>query len=258
VLAASLGETGTTWAVTVSYQLDIIDPQLVGYDPPEAGQHRVSDVSVIVTFSSVPDNSCITPADDDGTTDIHVSGGYLVETETEIQPSRMETTAPAQPTAPLRPNSDLLTNIEGVWGWRADFLASCAENPQTIQVASDRRTLTMRFAKPYKPGSETVTGMTFDVVSVDSNKLVRSRTDPAAFAVDRKPGSETVTGMTFDVVSVDSNKLVLLRTDPAAFAVDRKPTSLNVTFMDANTMSWSSSNSATWLGAIERCAPAHP
>jgi len=222
VLAASLGGTGTAWAVTVSYRLDIIDPQLVGYDPPEVGQRRASDVSVIVTFSSVPDNSCITPVDDDGTTDIHVSDAYLVEPETEIQPSRMETTATAQPTAPLRPNSDLLTNIQGVWGWRADFLASCAENPQTIQVAPDRRTLTMRFAKPYKPDSETITGMTFDVVSVEPNKLV------------------------------------LLRTDLAAFAVDRKPIPLDVTFIDANTMSWSPSNSAMASGAIERCAPAHP
>jgi hypothetical protein len=78
------------------------------------------------------------------------------------------------------------------------------------------------------------------------------------FAKPYKPDSETITGMTFDVVSVEPNKLVLLRTDPAAFAVDRKPTPLNVTFMDANTMSWSSGNSAGWLGAIERCAPAHP
>jgi hypothetical protein len=67
--------------------LDIIDPELVGYEAPEVGQRRSSDVSVIVTFSSVPDNSCITPAVDDGTTDIHVSDAYLVETETETQPS---------------------------------------------------------------------------------------------------------------------------------------------------------------------------
>ena len=221
VLAASLGGTDAATAVTVSYQLDIIDPELVGYEAPEVGQRRSSDVSVIVTFSSVPDNSCITPADDDGTTDIHVSGGYLVETETEIQPSRMETTAPAQPTAPLRPNSDLLTNIEGVWGWRADFLESCAENPQTIQVAPDRRTLTMRYAKPYKEGAETITSVTFDVVSAEPNKLV------------------------------------LLRTDPAAFVVG-KPTPVDVTFADANTMSWSPSNSTMASGAIERCAPAHP
>jgi hypothetical protein len=133
----------------------------------------------------------------------------------------MENTAAAQPTAPLRPNSDLLTNIQGVWGWRADFLESCAENPQTIQVAPDRRTLTMRYAKPYKEGVETITSVTFDVVSAEPNKLV------------------------------------ILRTDPAAFVVG-KPTPVDVTFADANTMSWSPSNSTMASGAIERCAPAHP
>ena len=221
MLAASLGGTGAATAGTVSYRLDIIDPQLVGYDPPEARQRRASDVSVIVTFSSVPDsNSYRIPVNDVGTTDIDVSGAYLAETETEIQPS-MENTAAAQPTAPLRPNSDLLTNIQGVWGWRADFLESCAENPQTIQVAPDRRTLTMRYAKPYKEGAETITSVTFDVVSAEPNKLV------------------------------------ILRTDKAAFVVG-KPTPVDVTFADANTMSWSPSNSTMASGAIERCAPAHP
>jgi hypothetical protein len=112
-------------------------------------------------------------------------------------------------------------------------LASCAENPQTIQVAPDRRTLTVHFAKPYKQGSETITDMTFD-----------------------KQGSETITDMTFGIVSVERNKLVLLRTDPAAFAVG-KPTQVDVLFIDENSMIWSPSHGAMVAsGTIEHCAPA--
>lgn len=136
-------------------------------------------------------------------------------------PRRLGTTATALLTRQPRANIDALKNIHGVWGWRADFLESCSENPQTIQASPDQKTLTMRYAKPYKQDSGTITEMTFEVVSV-------------------KP-----------------NKLVLLRTDSAAFAVGG-PIPIDVLFIDTNTMSWSPSNSAMVLsGAIERCAPAH-
>jgi hypothetical protein len=118
-----------------------------------------------------------------------------------------------------RPDLNVLNNIQGVWGWRANFLLSCAENPQTIAVAPDRKTLTMRYAKPYKERSETNTDMTFDVVSVERDKIV------------------------------------LLRTDSSAFAVG-KPTPFDVLFVDANTMIWASRHNAMESsGAIERCSP---
>jgi hypothetical protein len=111
-------------------------------------------------------------------------------------------------------------NMQGVWGWRADSLQSCSENPQTIQVSPDQKTLTLRYAKPYKEGPVTITEMTFEVVAV-------------------KP-----------------NMLVLLRTDPGAFTFG-KPIPFDVLFFDKNTMSWSPSNSAAVSsGAIERCASA--
>jgi hypothetical protein len=113
---------------------------------------------------------------------------------------------------------DVLKDIQGVWGHRANFLESCSENPQTIRVAPDRKTLTLRYAKPYKIRSETLTELRFDVVSVKPNMLVLLRTNPPASAV----------GLSYDVV-----------------------------FIDANTMSWSPSKNATLTpGAIERCAPA--
>ena len=121
-------------------------------------------------------------------------------------------------TARTRPNLDPLRDIQGVWGWRADVLRSCSENPQTMLLAPDRKTLTMRFAKPYNPVSGTVTEMIFDVVSVKPNKLVLLRTD-----------STTVGG----------------------------PMPVDVLFIDANTMSWSYANSVMgWSGSIERCAVA--
>jgi hypothetical protein len=132
----------------------------------------------------------------------------------------LETPATARSATQPQSTLDVLKVLQGgVWGWRADFLESCAENPQTIQVAPDRRTLTMHFAKPYKQGSEAITDMTFDVVSVEHNKLV------------------------------------LLRTDPAAFTVG-KPTQVDVLFLDENTMIWSPSHGAmVSSGTIERCPP---
>ena len=118
-------------------------------------------------------------------------------------------------------NLDALKYVQGVWGLRANFLESCSENPQTISVAPDRKTLTLRFAKPFK-------------------------LEPA-----------TIVNMTFDVVSVKPNMLVLLWADPPAAS---KPVPTDVRFIDANTMSWSPSNSAMLSsGAIERCPPTqHP
>jgi hypothetical protein len=135
-------------------------------------------------------------------------------------PRHLGTAATALLTQQPRANIDALKNIQGVWGWRADFLESCSENPQTIQVSPDHKTLTKRYAKP------------------------------------RKEGSGTITEMTFEVVSVKPNKLVLLRTDSGAFAVGR-PIPIDVLLIDTNTMLWSPSNSAmASSGAIERCAPA--
>ena len=134
---------------------------------------------------------------------------------------RLGTSATARLTAQPRANLDVLKNIQGVWGWRADFLQSCSENPQTIRVAPDRKTLTIHYTKPY--------------------------TKPY------KQGSETITDLTFDVVSMKQNVLVLLRAAPPT---DTKPIPADVTFIDANTMSWSPSNDAmVSSGAIERCRP---
>jgi hypothetical protein len=129
----------------------------------------------------------------------------------------LEAAAAARLAAKPLLNLDVLNYIQGVWGSRANSLESCAENPQILAVAPDRKTLTLRFAKPFKQDSETITNMTFNIVSV-------------------KP-----------------NMLVLLWTDsPAA----TKPTTTDVLFVDANTMSWSPSESANVSsGAIERCPP---
>jgi hypothetical protein len=115
-----------------------------------------------------------------------------------------------------RVNLDVVKDIQGVWGFRADSLQSCSKNPQTIQVAPDRRTLTLRYAKPYKWGSATLTELNFEIVSVKPNMLVLLRTDPP----------ESIVGFS----------------------------SYDVVFIDANTMSWSPSKDGTVSsGAIERC-----
>jgi hypothetical protein len=127
----------------------------------------------------------------------------------------LEATAVARLATKPPPNLDVLKYVQGVWGVRADFLESCSENPQTISVAPDRKTLTLRFASPSKLGSATIADMTFDIVSVKPNMLV-----------------------------------VLWANPPVA----TKPVPIDVQFIDANTMSWSPSNSAMLSsGAIERC-----
>ena len=114
-----------------------------------------------------------------------------------------------------RLNLDVLRSIQGVWGWRADFLLSCAENPQTIEVAPNRKTLTLRYAKPSRQGSETLTKLSFDVVAAKPDRLVLQWTDSPSGG---------------------------------------KPSPVEVQFIEANTMTWSSSNDATASsGTIERC-----
>jgi hypothetical protein len=142
--------------------------------------------------------------------------GIAIATELSA-PRHLQMIVTAWLTGRLRPpNLDPLRDIQGVWGWRADFLRSCSENPQTILLASDQKTLTMRYAKPYNPGSGTVIEMIFDVVSVKPSKLVLLRTD--------SPGVG-------ELMPVD------------------------ILFIDPNTMSWSYANSAMgWSGSIERCA----
>jgi hypothetical protein len=142
--------------------------------------------------------------------------GVAIATELSA-PRHLQMIVTTWSTGRLRPpNLDPLRDIQGVWGWRADFLRSCSENPQTLRLAPDQKALTMRYAKPYNPGSGPVTEMTFDVVLVKRGKLV------------------------------------LLRTDSAAVGT---PVPVDVLFIDANTMSWSAANSARgWSGSIERCA----
>jgi hypothetical protein len=128
----------------------------------------------------------------------------------------VETTAAARLAAKPRLNLDVLRDVEGVWGWKADFLQSCSENPQTIQVASDRKSVTLRYAKPNQQGSETLTELNFDVVAAKPDKLVLTWINSPAGG---------------------------------------KPNPVEIQFIDTNTMSWSSSNNATVSsGSIERCA----
>jgi hypothetical protein len=73
-LIASLGGIGLATADTINDTFDDVPaPGLTGYSGPSAAVQvsRPSDVSLILAFSSVPNNgSYRTPASDDDTTDI--------------------------------------------------------------------------------------------------------------------------------------------------------------------------------------------
>jgi hypothetical protein len=75
---------------------------------------------------------------------------------------------------------DAIKDVQGVWGWRADFLKSCEQNPQTISVASDGRKLSIRYAKPLQLTSGSATELDYDVMSVEPGVLVLIKTDPPA------------------------------------------------------------------------------
>lgn len=128
----------------------------------------------------------------------------------------MQASAVARLTAKPRLNLDVLKAVEGVWGWRADFLQSCTENPQTVVVASDRKKLSVQYAKPYQDGSKTVTNLDFDVISATPDTLVLA-----------EPNSGTPS-----------------------------PTRVYVNFLGANSYSLSRSDAPMKSsGAIERCPP---
>jgi hypothetical protein len=71
-------------------------------------------------------------------------------------------------------NLDVLRLVQGVWGWTADSLESCAENPQVVSVSPDRRKLTVRYAKPFRSGGESVTDLNYDVVAATGDSIVLS------------------------------------------------------------------------------------
>jgi hypothetical protein len=116
-------------------------------------------------------------------------------------------------------NLDVLKDVQGVWGWRADFLESCPENPQTITVAPDRKTLSLRYAKPYRQGEKTITNLDFNVLSAKPDRLVLSLSD-------------------------------------ASRATNLPPTQVVIQFIDANTFSISRDESPlASSGTIVRCPP---
>jgi hypothetical protein len=127
---------------------------------------------------------------------------------------RYVTTAAAAPVAAAaKPqlNLDALKTIEGVWGWKADFLQSCEENPQTISVAADGKRLSIRYAKPYRNGPRTVEVIDFNVISATPDTLVLSKVDPAS------PTGSSSVQVSFKFI--DTNAFGLSRsTDPTAWS----------------------------------------
>jgi hypothetical protein len=83
---------------------------------------------------------------------------------------------------PLR-GGDALTMIQGVWGWRADFMRSCSENPQSISVSFDRKRLSVHYMKPIGGKSELLRDFEFEVVSIQPDTIVLSALRPGPYAI---------------------------------------------------------------------------
>jgi hypothetical protein len=128
----------------------------------------------------------------------------------------LQATAATRAAAPAL-RGDALTTIQGTWGWRADFMQSCAQNPQVISVSADGKKLSMHYAKPIPAGTRTLQDVDFVVVSVQPDTLVLS---PPAAATGPIP----------------------------------HPVSITIKFLDANTYIASSSDRPLQTtGVIERC-----
>jgi hypothetical protein len=131
----------------------------------------------------------------------------------------LQAVAAARLAAKPRLNLDVLKTVQGVWGWKADFMQSCLENPQTVSVAPDRKKLSVRYAKPFQDGSKLITDLDFDVVAAKPDSIVLSELNSAA------------------------------PTNP-------RPALVYVQFLDANTYSLSRSDQPMKSsGTIERCRP---
>ena len=62
----------------------------------------------------------------------------------------LEFVAKAEPAVRAPLNLDAARTLQGVWGWRADYQQSCSQNPQTISVSPDGKSVSLDYAKPYR------------------------------------------------------------------------------------------------------------
>lgn len=96
-------------------------------------------------------------------------------------------------------------------------MQSCSENPQAVFAASDHKTLSIHYAKPFQAGPVPITNLEFNVVSATPDRLVLS-----------EPNSATQAGL--------------------------RPTQVYVNFLDANTYTLSRSDEPMKSsGTIIRC-----
>jgi hypothetical protein len=93
---------------------------------------------------------------------------FAVQRDLSVPPTAKVAAKPA-------PTLDALEAVSGVWGWRADALQSCEENPQKIALSRDAKTLSIRYAKPLQLASGAVTELNYEVVSVEQNMLVLAK-----------------------------------------------------------------------------------
>jgi hypothetical protein len=112
-----------------------------------------------------------------------------------------ETFRLSEPATQGLPTFDVLKAVQGAWGWRADALQSCADNPQTISLSPDGKTLSVDYAKPYWNRRH----FEYAVVSSRSNQLVLQSLNSAPSGKLDPP--------TMTITFQDPNTFLLTRTD---------------------------------------------
>jgi hypothetical protein len=100
---------------------------------------------------------------------------YLTRRNLELQ-------AKATPVVRAPLNLDAARTLRGLWGWRADYQQSCSQNPQTISVSLDGKTVSLDYAKPYRAQQH----YEYAVVSLRPNVIELTALHPATTANARQ------------------------------------------------------------------------
>jgi HAMP domain-containing protein len=100
-----------------------------------------------------------------------------------------------------QPTFDVVKAVQGAWGWRADARQSCQDNPQTISLSPDGKTLSVDYAKSYWDRRH----FEYAVVSSRSNAMVLQSLNSPSPSQSAQP--------TMTITFQDPNTFLLTRSD---------------------------------------------
>jgi hypothetical protein len=104
----------------------------------------------------------------------------------------------------IRVNVNALSAIPGVWGWKSDDEQSCQQNPQTVTVSADRKTIRVDYAKPHDPEQH----LRFRVLSTPPNTIEMKPAD----APDGDSFTVTISFLDTDTYTITNSQFPMAST----------------------------------------------